>query len=130
MPPRNADPARELSLEFAARPQAPRLARDAARELIRSDRFSARSQGELALVVSELVTNAVIHGRGRVGLHLELQGAVIAGEVHDQGPGFFPPLPGLRDGPGGRGLELVSAMTRRWGVHPGISHVWFELDLV
>src|SRR5918995_393822 len=54
---------------------------------------------------------------------------VIGAEVADEGPGFGIEL--RERGPdevGGRGLWLVSRLTRRWGVHDGISHVWFELD--
>ena len=27
----------------------------------------------------------------------------------------------------GRGLFLVEALTNRWGIHEGTTHVWFEL---
>jgi len=28
---------------------------------------------------------------------------------------------------GGNGLHMVGALTERWGIHEGTSHVWFEL---
>jgi anti-sigma regulatory factor (Ser/Thr protein kinase) len=87
----------------------------------------------LALLVSELVNNAVRHGGASDGqlIELELRATVdgVGVEVSDPGPGFAPrdrqrPL----DEPGGWGLVLVDQMADRWGVvHDGRTHVWFEL---
>jgi hypothetical protein len=30
--------------------------------------------------------------------------------------------------PGGWGLHMVEALTERWGVRDGSTHVWFEID--
>ena len=50
-------------------------------------------------------------------------------EVVDQGVGF---VPAARDRPktepGGWGLHMVEALTERWGVREGSTHVWFEID--
>lgn len=84
----------------------------------------------LELLVSELVTNAVVHA----GSPVELEVDVTAGEqlrvrVRDEGPG----TPILRHvGPmaeGGRGLDLINATSQRWGVEPaeGGKYVWFEM---
>jgi hypothetical protein len=41
-------------------------------------------------------------------------------------------VPEVRDRPktepGGWGLHLVEALTQRWGVFDGSTHVWFEID--
>jgi anti-sigma regulatory factor (Ser/Thr protein kinase) len=83
---------------------------------------------DLALVVSELVTNAVVHGRGAITLKLQHDGDVVRGEVIDEGAGFEQEI---RDsGPndlGGRALLIVEALSSRWGIHEGTTHVWFEL---
>lgn len=85
----------------------------------------------IALVASELVTNAVVHGRGpiRVGLHHRPGQLVI--DVHD----------GNRDGPlvgvagdddeGGRGFALVGMLAARSGWEPVAygKHVWAEIAL-
>ena len=83
---------------------------------------------EVELIVSELVTNAVVHGRGTIRLRLAVDDDVVRGEVIDQGPGFVVELRerGI-DACGGRGLWLVASLARRWGIHDGRSHVWFEL---
>ena len=73
---------------------------------------------DVLLCVSELVTNAVIHGvpPGRqLRLFLRYDTRTLAVEVHDSGPGV-PHI--VRDdrGEGGRGLLLVAALSDKWGV--------------
>ena len=87
----------------------------------------------LALLVSELVNNAVRHGGAgyreliELELHETENGVGVA--VSDPGPGFTPARrEGPLDEPGGWGLVLVDEMAERWGVlHDGRTHVWFEL---
>ena len=54
---------------------------------------------------------------------------MVNGEVIDQGDGErnkveMVPEPSLE---GGWGLYLLDRVARRWGVHEGSTHVWFEL---
>ena len=94
------------------------------------------SEQALALLVTELISNAVRHGGAGEGELIELElGATAIGvgvEVSDSGPGFAPkPREGALDDPGGWGLVLVDQMAERWGVvHDGRTHVWFELATV
>lgn len=84
---------------------------------------------ELKLVVSELVTNAVLHGDGPVALRLKAAGDTVKGEVVDSGPGFDPvprPASAPDDAEGGRGLFLVDRLCRRWEVGTSPSRVRFE----
>ncbi|MFD9001778.1 ATP-binding protein [Streptomyces sp. NPDC059582] len=74
------------------------------------------------LCVSELATNALLHGvpPGRHFLvFLRYDGHVLRVEVHDSGPGV-PRVAAGRDGggrdEGGRGLLLVAALSDKWGV--------------
>ncbi len=69
----------------------------------------------VALVASELVTNAIVHGRPAVQVDLRLAGAVLVLEVRDGG--HVPPRRRVaaEQDENGRGLLLVEAMTSRWG---------------
>ena len=93
--------------------------------------LTPRRRGDVALVVSELVNNAVAHGEGDIVVMLQLDGDVLRGEVIDHGRGFEHEVRarGARD-ISGRGLLIVEALTSRWGIHEGTTHVWFEMPLV
>ncbi|MGW2491915.1 ATP-binding protein [Streptomyces sp. NPDC001606] len=88
--------------------------------------------GDVSLCVSELATNAVLHGvppgRGFL-LRLGCDGTVVRVEVHDSGPGT--PVVEEEQDEGGRGLLLVAALADKWGVgerRPGKA-VWCEFGL-
>ena len=83
------------------------------------------------LLVTELVTNAVVHAGTEIELRVEVAGGVLRTEVLDQSPGSLPVLRGDADGmrEGGRGLFLLDALTVEWGTthtRRGKS-VWFLL---
>ncbi len=81
------------------------------------------------LLTSELVSNAVVHGVGKITLRARLGDNRVLVEVLDEGGGFERTLR-KRDFEevGGRGLAIVDAEASRWGVHEGTTHVWFELE--
>lgn len=81
------------------------------------------------LLASELVNNAVVHGRGAITLRAALDEDRLLVEVIDQGSGFER-VARERDLQqlGGWGLSLVEAEASRWGIHEGTTHVWFELE--
>ena len=59
---------------------------------------------------------------------MRLEGERVVGEVVDEGQGFEREV--RVRGPeevGGRGLQIVDALSSRWGIHEGTTHVWFEL---
>jgi signal transduction histidine kinase len=117
----------QLSAEVPRDPGAPMLARG----LLRTRFAPQLTPAELRaaeIVVSELVTNALRHGDGAIRLRLDYDDGVLRGEVIDDGAGFEAEVRarGARD-VSGRGLWLVGKLARRWGVHDGSSHVWFEL---
>ena len=118
-------------LVMAGGTQAPERARAWLRNVARW--LDREVEQTLALLISELVNNAVRHGGAGDAelIELELRATAdgVGVEVTDPGPGFAPrrrecPL----EEPGGWGLVLVDQMTDRWGVtHDGRTHVWFEL---
>lgn len=89
---------------------------------------------DVALVVTELVGNAVRHGApladATVHVTWDLRGPVVHVEVRDGGGPNSPKSSGPRaDGEGGRGLGIVSVVSSRWGVDQGGDGVvvWAEL---
>jgi anti-sigma regulatory factor (Ser/Thr protein kinase) len=120
--------AADLVLTLKPDSSAPGLARAATKRYL-AGHISAARLGELSLVISELVTNASVHGGGEIILRLQLDGQTVRGEVIDQGAGFEHEI--RERGPedvSGRGLFLVDALSNRWGVHEGTTHVWFEIE--
>lgn len=83
-----------------------------------------------ALLTSEVVTNAVVHGSGRVEVRPTLREHGLRVEVGDANP--TPPAR-LQAGVGeehGRGVALVDSLAGSWGVRPGAGGgkvVWFEV---
>ncbi|MGC0377245.1 ATP-binding protein [Streptomyces sp. SAI-229] len=80
--------------------------------------------GDVALVMSELMTNALLHGsvRGRlIRVHVTLGDRILRVEVSDP-RGERPPRPcpagGCAADQFGRGLLLVEAIAARWGWEP------------
>jgi len=99
-----------------------------ARRMVDALRLDPRTADAVRLAVSELVSNAVMHGTGRiaVGLGMDAEGVHVV--VSDGGAGFSPsgdPSMPPPDAHGGRGLALVSMISVRWGVAPGDpTEVW------
>ena len=80
------------------------------------------------LVVTELVTNAVLHGRGPLAVRLHVSSHLYIG-VRDSSL-TLPVRPvGLVEGMTGRGLLLIDAMTSRWWTqeHASGKTVWARL---
>lgn len=73
----------------------------------------------VTLVVSELVTNAVVHAGTAVELHLVLEGRRLRLRVLDGDQRQPVPRRGFSDElTTGRGLRLLEVLTTRWGVEP------------
>jgi anti-sigma regulatory factor (Ser/Thr protein kinase) len=83
----------------------------------------------IVLLVSELVSNAVLHGRGEVELAIDADDDAVRVHVTDGDSATVPqvrsPKPYDRTG---RGMFLVDRLAQRWGVEriPGDGkRVWF-----
>ena len=106
-------------------------------ELRRFAVSASREQGftgdadALALLVSEVATNALLHGRGEVQLSVSRNDGRLRVEVAD-GSDLLPvrrEATALAEG--GRGIALLEAMADEWGVsalRPRGKVVWFELS--
>ena len=88
---------------------------------------------ELALVITELVANAVRHGRGRrMRLRLVTRDGMVRVEVENRCWHTMPRRRLLTESkPTGRGLALVAAYSQRWGIDHsarGRTRVWAEVE--
>ncbi|NEA52304.1 ATP-binding protein, partial [Streptomyces sp. SID10815] len=121
-------------------PHAPGSARTLARATLAEWRGRGlavpdRLADDVMVVVSELVTNAVVHAGTDVELVCRLEpetGACVV-EVSDQHPSRAPrdhraPTP-YEPPEYGRGLRLVAALAEAWGItyRPGVKTVWARL---
>lgn len=116
-----------LSEQFAGAVSAPGGARAFIRRSLGG--FDADLMGSVELMVSELVTNAVIHASSSPRVDVYLSRRAVRVEVYDDDPA----LPRQREpeasGPGGRGLLIVDQLATDWGArNEGEGKVvWFEL---
>ncbi len=126
-----------VELLVAADQDAPLLARHAAGRALAS---WTRERREIALlVISELVTNAVLHGSDGpasvVSLSIRRSGRATRIAVRDPSAHGTAPDVGEHPHPGagarsGWGLAIVGELTDRWGTEQGAdgTTVWCELD--
>jgi len=88
--------------------------------------------GDLRLVISEVITNAVRHGGlGDLLIAVTPKRDYLCVQVTDTGDGFAPrPRAYAPDDNGGFGLFLIERLTRRWGLtrEDSNTRVWFEFD--
>jgi anti-sigma regulatory factor (Ser/Thr protein kinase) len=117
--PTPARPSVDLRLEHE--PRAAILARSAVRDLLADQPTTEELRHDAALVVYELVSNAVSHGApqadGRVALSCEVVDDELVVVVTDGGSGGEPAVGDLdEEADRGRGLAIVQALTRTWSV--------------
>ncbi|MCX2922645.1 ATP-binding protein [Streptomyces sp. NEAU-W12] len=133
-----ADPAgaaaqRRFRFELAAHPGSPAQARRLTRARLTGWSVCEDTCDTAALVVSELVTNAIVHtASSHIVCELHDGDELVRIAVRDEGCAPGRPRANTRQQPEeehGRGLLLVDAMCHAWGAHehgPGLL-VWAEL---
>jgi anti-anti-sigma factor len=131
-----ATPLERVELELPRDPRSPARARIEMRELLAGrDRTQV---GDVVLLASEIVTNAVVHPQtssdAAIGLRIFTYEEGIRVEVDDTGEGFDPTAPMRPPAERGRGLFLVDRFASHWGAEHVEDErgrrfmVWFELD--
>jgi two-component sensor histidine kinase len=103
-----------------------------ARRIVQSEcgeRVAGGTLEKLQLLVSELVTNGIRHGRPARDRSIMLELLInsrLRCSVVDSGPGFARSAARNRDG--GWGLRVVERLADRWGVNRSRqgTRVWFE----
>jgi len=93
-------------------------ARHLATDYLLRRRMPSTLVGDAALATSELVTNAVLHGRPPVDLRLRVEGREVLLEVRDRATYQPRKLRPDDEDEHGRGLQIVSALASRWGTRP------------
>jgi|SRR3954469_21313382 anti-sigma regulatory factor (Ser/Thr protein kinase) len=118
------------SLYLPPEPESAARARRFISELCRATRLSAEICDTASLLVSELVTNAIIHGKTSATIEVHRPPETLRVAVRDDNP-VLPPVgasPTL-NAESGRGLMIVSVLADAWGVEHGEGGkaIWFEL---
>ena len=112
------EPSASVTLPVAQHLAAVRQVRDVAARSLRRWSLGAQQRHDVLLVLSELVTNALVHGRAPVEVRLRCTKRYLTLEVHDGATS----LPRLRrpdaDDEHGRGVQLVSILSDRWAIRP------------
>jgi anti-sigma regulatory factor (Ser/Thr protein kinase) len=130
---RHPDRPRQHDFDIRGGAGAPALARAAFGRVV----LAETGEGECAhgaLLVSEAVTNSVVHGgasdeRDTIALRVSFAAGGVTVVVSDPNDGFVPPPRSVDEPrPGGRGLPLIHSLARAWGVEPAPGGgIWFEL---
>jgi len=127
---RGAPPA-EMSLQLSAVPESVRRARGLVVDLTADAGFPQDLVDSAALVLSEVVTNAVVHGRAPISLRAEVAPTRLRVEIHDGAPDRVPSVSEVSDRRlGGRGLPIVAAVASTWGCDVDVAGktVWFTIE--
>jgi anti-sigma regulatory factor (Ser/Thr protein kinase) len=131
--PAKAAAERRFRFELAAHPGSPAQARRLTRARLTNWAVCEDTCDTAALVVSELVTNAIVHTASRhIVCELHDGAELVRIAVRDEGCAPGQPHASSRDQPEeehGRGLLLVDALCHSWGAQeqgPGLM-VWAEL---
>ncbi|MEV6655128.1 ATP-binding protein [Streptomyces sp. NPDC051219] len=102
-----------------------------AKEFLTDLKVSPTARDDALLIISELVTNAVLHALPPAALRVRcIQRRVLRIEVTDGGPQPNPPPKADQHEEHGRGMHIVAAMAVRYGTltHAGGATRWAELN--
>jgi anti-sigma regulatory factor (Ser/Thr protein kinase) len=118
-----------FELEIPARPSEVGRVRRAVRAAVVRYGLDASHADLAQLVASELVMNAVLHGREPITVRVSVERDSTILEVHDADDGL-PALIPESDESGHRGLRVVAALASDWGTIPtegGGKTVWCSI---
>jgi stearoyl-CoA desaturase (delta-9 desaturase) len=131
-----ADPRRAITVRLRGGPTAPLRARRSVLPRLKGE-LTETAAADLALIVSELVTNSVMHANVGPDQTLTVECAPLPDRlrltVTDPGARLEPHLRRADDNvSGGHGLAIVASLSLAWGVvrdGVGTTSVWCELPL-
>jgi anti-sigma regulatory factor (Ser/Thr protein kinase) len=123
----------KIDVKLAPEPEVVTTARHALDRL--ANLLPSEKLEDVRLVVSELVTNSILHAGlspdDQIWLTVTVSDGAVRGSVCDPGPGFgIPSEPSPQpDLSGGWELPIVQTISDRWGVERNRrACVWFEID--
>lgn len=107
-------------------------ARDFVGAALRSWACDEALTADVVLATSELVTNAMEHGRGEITVDIRLIESRVLLRVRDEGPGAPVSADTEVLSPRSRGLTIVDALSTAWGwqLAPGGKWVWAEFPFI
>jgi anti-sigma regulatory factor (Ser/Thr protein kinase) len=119
-------------ISLPARPDSVRHARHFVADAAGRAGFEPDTIDLVAIAASELVTNAVVHGRGPISVRTVLDASSLRIEVQDTASDLPHRVTTDDARIGGRGLAIVDAFSGEWGctVVRGASgkSVWFTME--
>ena len=117
------------AVELRGRPASVRQARVFTGDVLADDGVEASVIELAVLLVSELVTSAVVHARDPICLTIYTDANWVRIEVEDQGRGRPALRSGTEDQLEGRGLQVVDKFATDWGTERRATHkvFWFEI---
>ena len=123
------DPLAEVRVTLSAEGGSCARARQVVRDAASSWGLSEDLSDDAQLVVTELVSNGIDHGEGPITLTVSRKADGMLVEVHDESPKEPQLRPVDPSSARGRGMQLVQALSVRWGTTPGDDGkvVWAEL---
>jgi signal transduction histidine kinase len=102
-----------------------------AERLRAATRLSDTQIDRAGVMVSELVTNVILHTTSEAKVSMRLvDGGGARIEVHDDGPGNPAVQPANPLRVGGNGLRIVEAWSDSWGIEPDTAGkvIWFAME--
>jgi anti-sigma regulatory factor (Ser/Thr protein kinase) len=120
----------ELVEQVGIDPREVSRVRRAVTRALRGWGVSTDDQDVVALLTSELVTNAIRHGEPPVRLRAQREDSAVTVSVEDaNGSASVAVTEGAWDASGGRGLHLVESLADCWGVarNGTAKQVWFRV---
>jgi anti-sigma regulatory factor (Ser/Thr protein kinase) len=117
------------SAAFPASAASPRAARRFVRDVL-PVLPDPESSDTVMLLVTEIVTNAVVHARSPVRVAVMVDDSQVRVEVRDDAPQLPVLRPAAEEAFNGRGLLLLDRLSTQWGVEgDGYGKtVWFEIE--
>lgn len=118
--PHVCDP-REQAVSYQVRPEPVQVARARAQARQALPGWGLAEHTEVTeLIISELVTNAIVHGTGQIEIRLSYEGGCLRTQVHDHGGGRPIRRHPATDCEYGRGLKLIDGLIELYGGTRGV----------